>query len=173
MSRFSFLCNPRSTPAHSGRLVQGRWRLVTYSVNRKLFKYLLIGGVVLLSAFSAVVYLAWHGHIPSFADTEDVSYAKLLGVRPSSGSVWQYATGWGSGLGYYRLHLSRRDLDSRGVSRLTRLPSLPQPKSAPIWWNPSPDSALSFTGGGLGHRTENLYVYDSHRELLFARCEWD
>ena len=140
-------------------------------MKRTIIKRLLAAASALFVLLCIAVYLWLRGHIPSFADTRDIADAKQIGVQPSSGRVWQYCAGFTDGVCYYRLHLSRSDFEGSSLSRLPRRPAFEKPRFAPIWWNPGSETSLVFGRGGLGPGTENIYIYDARRELLFARCE--
>lgn len=139
----------------------------------KAFVGIIVAILIICLGTMAFLYLNWHGHVPHFSDTNDVAYAKLLGIKPTSGRVWEHSMGFGSGFCFFRLHLSQEDFESSGISKYNTLPRInPKPKT-PIWWNPRTNDSQYFSGPGLGDGTTNIYVYDKRRCLLFARCEWD
>lgn len=129
--------------------------------------------LVLLGGLGTLVWLSLNGVIPSVEDTSDVSYEKLCGWQPSSGTVWSHGFGLGSGSAYYRLHKKRAEYLRPDAKVLTsaNLPDLPH---APWWWGGDPDGkALVYSGGGLGYNTKSLEIYDPVSERLCVYCEWD
>lgn len=137
-------------------------------------KIIIKRGIIIFTAlglFAAVGLSFIKGAIPTFADTEDVSYAKLCGYQPSSGQVWTWGTGFGSGIAFFRLHLSK---DSYPATELLTEKNMPKYEVAPWWWGARPNGRITIRkSGGLGHGTESYEIYDPDKGLLFVSCEWD
>jgi hypothetical protein len=140
---------------------------------KKLIRRSALAGVLVILAVVVFGWLQFRGTIPSFADTSDVSYAKLCGFEPSHGRVWTTSSGFGSGGAFYRLSLAKSAYTESRAAVLTtsNRPNLPQ---APWWWGTDPDGKTTvFSGGGLGFSTQSHQIYDPDRELLYVYCEWD
>ena len=125
--------------------------------------------LVIIAGVALIVTMKQNGVIPKLSDTSD---PKLCGINPTSGKVWSWTHGWGSGSAFYRMHLKRSSYAGERAIVLTEknIPDLPHP----WWWGTNPDGrATILVGGGLGQDTESYEIYDPTKELLYVYCEWD
>ncbi|MFZ4683763.1 MAG: hypothetical protein ACOYMS_14755 [Terrimicrobiaceae bacterium] len=133
--------------------------------------------LILIAVVGALAVVAlWargNGLLPEICDTNDVSYEKLCGITPTSGIVWCWISGWGSGYAFYRLHLKRSDFNQTGHTPLLQRELANMPK-APWWWGTAPAEGVTYKrGGGLGQGTASYEVYSKSTETLYVCTEWD
>jgi hypothetical protein len=143
---------------------------------RKNIKRVLIGlwiCVSLLVFFCIIILLSLNGTIPKFEDTSpNGDYA---GYQPSSGKVWSYASGFGSGFQFTRLHLKSNLYGRLELVELLTTKNMPGITDlAPWWWKINPDGKTTMLiGSGKCLDCKYYEIYDPARELLFTYEEWD
>jgi hypothetical protein len=143
---------------------------------RRNTKRVLIGLFIcmnLLIVFCIVIVFSFTGVIPQFEDTSP--NGNYVGYQPSSGKVWAYASGFGSGFKFNRLHLKSNLYGRLELVKLLTTENMPEITDlAPWWWGANPDGKTTILiGVGKCPDCKCYEIYDPSRELLFTYEEWD
>jgi len=140
----------------------------TYRFKRILCWVLASFGAIFLLLI-VLLHFAANGDIPEIMDANDIAYEKVLGIQPTSGSIWYAGLFFvGNGPCYVRIHLSQQDFDKTEIAKYHRLGKSEKPDlRGPIWWNPASDSQF-YSAPSITKGWEDFYAYDAKRGLLFA-----
>jgi hypothetical protein len=139
-----------------------------------ILRRLIIGSIIVGALAIGTIWARLNGVLPGICDTSALEYAKLCGIKPTSGIVWCWSPlSLQDGCIFYRFHLKKSEFNPEGHTPLHQreLPDMPK---APWWWGEPPSNEVSFKRGvGLGHGTISYEVYSKSTETMYVYTEWD